>query len=124
VPLSDQIGPNPGGMFALDAATGRTLWSSIPDPRAAQPAAASVIPGVVFAGDVNGRLRAYSASTGEVIWMAETAREFETVNGIKARGGSFSGPGPVVAEGMLFAGSGYGVFGGRPGNVLLAFGVD
>jgi polyvinyl alcohol dehydrogenase (cytochrome) len=31
------------------------------------------------------------------------------------------GPGPTVAGGMLFVGSGYGAWGGAPGNVLLAF---
>ena len=49
-----------------------------------------------------------------------TAREFQTVNGIKARGGSIDGPGPVVANGMVFINSGYSRFGGMPGNVLLA----
>ncbi len=121
VPMSDQIGPAPGGLFALDPATGRQLWSTMPEPRAAQAAAATAIPGVVFSGDVNGRLRAYSAATGEVIWLTETAREFETVNGVKARGGSMSAAGVVIAERMVFVNSGYGVFGGRPGNVLLAF---
>jgi hypothetical protein len=29
-----------------------------------------------------------------------------------------------VAGGMLFINSGYGALGGRPGNVLLAFGVE
>ena len=77
----------------------------------------------MFSGDVNGRLRAYSPSTGAVIWVVETAREFDAVNGGKARGGSIGGPGPVVAEGMVFTGSGYGMFGGRPGNVLLAFSI-
>ena len=33
-------------------------------------------------------------------------------------------PGPTVAGGMLFVGSGYGVVTGTPGNVLLAFGLD
>jgi hypothetical protein len=36
-------------------------------------------------------------------------------------GASIIGPGPVVARGMLYFNSGYGAFGGRPGNVLLAF---
>ena len=121
VPLSDQVGGAPGGLFALDPATGRTSWSTMPEPRAAQMAAATAMPGVVFSGDFSGRLRAYSSATGEVIWTAETARDFETVNGVKARGGSMSGGGPVVAGRMVFVNSGYGIFGGRPGNVLLAF---
>ena len=40
-----------------------------------------------------------------------------------ARGASISGPGPVVAGGMLYVNSGNGTL-GRPGNVLLALGVD
>ena len=35
-----------------------------------------------------------------------------------------SGPGPAIADGMVFVNSGYGGLGGRPGNVLLAFGVE
>jgi len=34
------------------------------------------------------------------------------------------GPGAVVSGGMLYMSSGYVSLGGRPGNVLLAFGVD
>jgi polyvinyl alcohol dehydrogenase (cytochrome) len=86
--------------------------------------AVSVIPGAVFSGSLDGHLRAYSASTGEVIWDFDTAREYETVNGSKAHGGSLDGPGPVIAGGMLYVNSGYALFGGVPGNALLAFSVD
>jgi polyvinyl alcohol dehydrogenase (cytochrome) len=48
-------------------------------------------------------------------------RSFETVNGVKARGGAIDGPGAVVVGGMVFVNSGYTRFGGSPGNVLLAF---
>jgi polyvinyl alcohol dehydrogenase (cytochrome) len=34
------------------------------------------------------------------------------------------GPGPIVAGGMLFVNAGYGGLVGRPGNVLLAFGLE
>ena len=73
-------------------------------------------------GSVDGHLRAYAAATGEVVWDADTVREYETVNGLKAHGGSLDGPGPAIAGGMLFVNSGYGQWGGMPGNVLLAFG--
>ena len=47
---------------------------------------------------------------------------YETVNGVKAKGGSFNGPGPVVAGGMVFMNAGYNYLGfGIGGNVLLAF---
>ncbi len=87
-------------------------------------AAISVIPGVVFAGSIDGGVRAHSTKDGSVIWEFDTNRSFETVNGVAAKGGTINGPGPVVAGGMLYINSGYGQLGGRPGNVLLAFGVD
>ena len=120
-----------GGLFALDAATGKKVWvapppvcGERPNCSPAQSAAVSAIPGVVFSGSVDGHLRAYAASDGRVVWDFDTAREFTTVNGVTAKGGSMDGPGPAIAGGMLFVGSGYGSWGGLPGNVLLAFSVD
>jgi hypothetical protein len=44
------------------------------------------------------------------------------VNGVAAKGGSIGAGGPVIANGMVFVGSGYvGFQNGVPGNVLLAF---
>ena len=50
-------------------------------------------------------------------------REYPTVNGATARGGSLDVAGPVIAGGMLYVTSGYALWGGMPGNVLLAFAV-
>ena len=58
------------------------------------------------------------------MWQFDTNRDFDTVNGVKARGGAMDGPGAAVADGMLYVNSGYGGLIGRPGNVLLAFGID
>ncbi len=90
----------------------------------AQSAAVTAIPGVVFSGSVDGHLRAYSATTGVVLWDTDTARDFPTVNGKPANGGSIDAAGPAVVNGMLFVNSGYGEWGGMPGNVLLAFSVQ
>jgi polyvinyl alcohol dehydrogenase (cytochrome) len=79
---------------------------------------------MVFSGSITGHLRAYSVSTGEVLWGYDTNRLFDAVNRVKARGGSIDGPGPVVVNGMLYTNSGYGLYGGQPGNVLLAFGLE
>jgi polyvinyl alcohol dehydrogenase (cytochrome) len=77
---------------------------------------------VVFAGTTTGTMRAHSTADGRVLWEFNTAREFETVNGVSGKGGSLNGPGPVIAEGMLFTNSGYAYLGqGLAGNVLLAF---
>jgi len=121
-----------GGLHALDLRTGKIVWSAKPAPCAegktgcspAQSAAVTAIPGVVFSGSIDGHLRGYSMSTGEVLWDADTAREFPTVNGKAAHGGSLDVAGPAVANGMVFVNSGYGQWGGMPGNVLLAFSVD
>jgi polyvinyl alcohol dehydrogenase (cytochrome) len=120
-----------GGLFALDIATGKKIWSSAPPPcgdrpncSPAQSAAITAIPGAVFSGSVDGHLRAYSSRDGSVIWDFDTAREFTTVNGVTAKGGSMDGPGPTITGGMLYLGSGYGAWGGLAGNLLLAFSVD
>ena len=52
-------------------------------------------------------------------------RDFDTINQVAAKGGSFGCAGPVIAGGMVFATSGYpGTLRGTPGNVLLAFSVE
>jgi polyvinyl alcohol dehydrogenase (cytochrome) len=128
------LDPNAGGgLVALRLADGARAWFAPPivcAPGAAsgcspaQSAAVTAIPGLVFSGSMDGHLRAYSAEEGSVVWDYNSAREFETVNGIKAKGGSMDGPGAVVAHGMVFVNSGYSRFGGMPGNVLLAFGPE
>jgi polyvinyl alcohol dehydrogenase (cytochrome) len=120
-----------GGLSALRITDGVKQWSVMPVPCAtdapagcnpAQSAAVSAIPGVVFASSNDGHVRAYAASDGKVLWDFNTMRDFQTVNGVKARGGSIDGPGTVIAGGMVFVTSGYSRNGGVPGNVLLAFG--
>ncbi|MBI4908548.1 MAG: PQQ-binding-like beta-propeller repeat protein [Acidobacteria bacterium] len=132
VALSDvHLREKAGGLFALKIATGEKVWYAPPVKPAcqgkfgcspAQMAPLTVIPGVVFSGAMDGVQRAYDATTGAIIWQFDTLREFETVNGVKAKGGSLSATGPVIAGGMMFLGSGYGALGGMAGNVLLAFG--
>jgi polyvinyl alcohol dehydrogenase (cytochrome) len=120
-----------GGLFALDAATGEKAWSAAPTAACgdrsncspAQSAAVSAIPGAVFSGSLDGHLRAYSARDGKILWDFDSAREFTAING-PGKGGSMDGPGPAISGGMLFVNSGYGTWGGQPGNMLLAFSVD
>lgn len=101
----------------------RTCGSG-PGCNAAQSAAVTAIAGAVFSGSNDGSLHVYSASTGELLWEFDTNRDFSTINGVPAKGASMIGPGAVVAGGMVYVNSGYGAFGGRPGNVLLAFGPE
>lgn len=120
-----------GGLFGLDLATGHVAWSVPPVPCGAREkcspalsAAVTAIPGVVFSGGVSGFLRAYSTLDQSLLWEVDTTRDYSAVNGVPARGGAIDGPGPVVVNGMLYTTSGYGRWGGRPGNVLLAYGLE
>lgn len=135
VPLSDWSSDpkSGGGLFALDIATGNKIWSApapvptclgSPGCSASQQAPATLIPEVVFAGSLDGHIRAYDTADGHLLWDFDTARNFQTVNGVTAHGGSINYAGPVVAGGMLYVTSGYSINTGMPGNVLLAFSVD
>jgi polyvinyl alcohol dehydrogenase (cytochrome) len=116
-----------GSLGALDPATGRRKWFLPPrpqGPRRGVTAALTAIPGVVFAGGQDGTVRAHASEDGRVLWSFNMLQDFTTVNDIPARGGAMGAPGPVVAGGMLFVGSGYvGLGNGTPGNVLLIFGL-
>jgi polyvinyl alcohol dehydrogenase (cytochrome) len=63
---------------------------------------------------LDGHLRAYSTSDGKIIWDFDAVRDFPTVNGVAARGGAFDAAGAVIAQGILFVGSGYAQWGGLP----------
>jgi polyvinyl alcohol dehydrogenase (cytochrome) len=120
-----------GGLTALSLDDGSKIWFApgkpCTPPRAgcspAQPAALAAMPGVVFSGSMDGHLRAFATSDGTVLLDIDTAKPFETINGVKASGGSLDGAGAVISRGMIFVNSGYPRFGGMPGNVLLAFGL-
>jgi polyvinyl alcohol dehydrogenase (cytochrome) len=131
--VADQLTPAPGGLHAVDLATGQRRWFTPPQSPVcapgpgcspAQSAALTSIPGVVFSGGADGAMRAYASDDGRVLWTFDTNRDFTTVNGVKADGGSIDGPGPVVAGGMVYVTAGNGGIVGMPGNVLLAFGLN
>lgn len=120
------VGLTSGGVAAHALATGMAAWTTRLMPAAGRrdgtSGAVTAIPGVVFSGGWDGVLRALASGTGAVLWEYDTQRSFDTVNHVAARGGSMGAPGPTVASGMVFVGSGYiGVRNGTPGNVLLAF---
>jgi polyvinyl alcohol dehydrogenase (cytochrome) len=120
------FGTRSGAIWALDLKTGEKKWTTpiapMPQRQSGQTAALTAIPGVLFSGGQDGVLRALSTADGKQIWEFDTIRDFTTVNGVMARGGAMGAPGPTIAGGMMFLGSGYtGLGNGRGGNVLLAF---
>ena len=119
------------GIYALDINNGNLIWKSANpacngknDCLPCNSAAPAVIPGIVFAGSLDGYIRAYDSEDGKIIWNFNTATTFETTDGITGKGGSLDGPAPVISDGMLFVNSGYGMLGGTRGNILLAFEVE
>jgi outer membrane protein assembly factor BamB len=91
---------------AIEAATGEIRWlHCLP---AFQLGPISVANGVVYLGLVDGKLRAWRARNGDLLW--------ESPQGQPIAGG------PAVARGMVFVGTGAGEY--LPGNRLLAFALD
>lgn len=135
IPVSDYDDPRiaqpPGspGLYAISAARGELLWSApAPDScagrRGCSPgisAAISATPDAVIAGGMDGVLRIHAAADGKLLWQFDSVRDYQGVNGLQGRGGSFGGDGPVLAGGQLIVNSGYGLYGHMPGNVLLVF---
>ena len=141
VPISDMTQTHDGkvpaepphpGLYALDSATGKLKWAAHADDVCrgrtdCDPgilAAITVVPGAVFAGHMDGRVRAYDSRSGRVLWEYDSTQEVATVSGATARGGSVGGGGPMIVDGMVYINSGYGIYWHMPGNLLLAFSVD
>jgi polyvinyl alcohol dehydrogenase (cytochrome) len=124
------FGLGSGGVAAVQLRDGEKQWFTNPplaegmQTHPGHEGPVTSIPGVVFSGGFDGMLRALSSSDGKVLWEFNTARAFQTTNGVQAKGGSLGAPGPVVAGDRLFVHSGYvGVKNGVPGNVLLSLGL-
>lgn len=122
--------PNPG-LFALDIKTGRYQWQwhavtgvcgDKPYCMPGNGAAISTTPELVFAGSLDGYIRAHDTRTGKVLWQFNTAKDFTTVNGVKAFGGALEGGASAALDGdMMFLNSGYFFNPYMPGNVFIAF---
>jgi polyvinyl alcohol dehydrogenase (cytochrome) len=113
-----------GSLTALDMTTGIARWhTASPEPACswgerncshAQAQAVSVMPGSAFSGSMDGHLRAYSTIDGKILWDFDTAKDFQTKNGIKASGGPLDHGGATIVNGTVYVNS---------GNALLAFSV-
>jgi polyvinyl alcohol dehydrogenase (cytochrome) len=116
-----------GGLYAMDAATGKMLWNTSGSCEgkagcsATVKAPPTVIPGAVISPGLDGHIRAYEISSGKLIWDYDAGKDFPTTNGIAAKGGAVVATGATVADGMLFVNSGGP---GMAGNVLLAFSIQ
>lgn len=124
-------GEGRGDVAALDIDDGRVLWRARgPDRRCAwgtkrcaqtYVAALTAMPGVVFAGSLDGHIRAFRPEDGQLLWEFDVGGPRPAVNGGEAFGGGIDYGGQVVAGGMLFVQASSGR---QPGNALIAFSVD
>jgi polyvinyl alcohol dehydrogenase (cytochrome) len=118
------LNQNGAVVAAVNLADGSRKWTSAPITGARGIAAANtLIPGVLFSHASDGTLRAMSTTDGKLLFEFATAKEFQTVNEVPARGAAFGQSGSTVVGGMLFVGSGYNGQ-GSGGNVMLAFGLE
>lgn len=106
------------GLQALDPLSGKRLWHSTIPSGCQKGTCQSImmaplgIPGMIFAGTMDGVMRAYDERTGAVVWQFDTATQFMARNGDEAKGGILNGAGVVaVAQRHLYVIS---------SNVLLA----
>ena len=118
------LNQNGAVVAAVNLADGSRKWTTTAIAGArGVPAAMTAIPGLVFSHASEGTLRALSTTDGKVVFELPTAKEFQTVNEVPARGGAFGQSGSTIVGGMLFVGSGYNGQ-GSGGNVMLAFGLE
>ncbi len=142
-PINDPGPVGPGsktvpGLHALDIATGSELWSWAATPdcgdgRGAKisgcaihsglSAAPMVVDTALVTGSLDGKVRVFDAATGKVLWSYDTVRDFPSraPGGVMGKGGSIDAQSIAAGDGMLFVGSGYGMFNEQGGNVLIAF---
>jgi polyvinyl alcohol dehydrogenase (cytochrome) len=138
-PISDPGVPaamSAAGLHAIDVASGKVVWEWRAEAdcgggrdarvmgcayHAGLSAAPLVIDQAVLAGSLDGKLWLFNAADGKVLGVHDTARAFQTVNGLAGAGGAIDATGVFAGDGMVFVNSGYGQFNQQAGNVLVAF---
>lgn len=129
IPLGVAEGDAKPGLYALSIDDGKLLWSASLDDactgktscRHGMSAAITASDELVFASALDGRFLVHDARTGERLFSDDTWKSFDTLNGVPAEGGAIDVHGPYVAGDMVFIQSGYGSFGQKGGNALIAY---
>ncbi len=129
IPLGVAKGEAKPGLYALSTDDGRVLWRAPLTPGCAnkEPCRDGMSAGItatdelVFATALDGRFQVHDARTGDVLFTHDTWQSFEAVNGVPTAGGTIDVHGPYVAGDMVFLQSGYGSFGQKGGNALIAY---
>jgi len=113
--LKDGSTTTAGGWAALNAASGKVLWTTKDPAGSRAEGAVSGANGVVFGCNMdaaNGTMRALDARTGAVLWSFDSNANSPTYGACTA--------GPAIADGMVFWGT--GTFTGAGPKKVFAFG--
>ena len=104
--VSDLLSQKPGGIRAVNLATGQLAWSVEPQTRlcdtakptcrASQGAAVTAIPGAVFSGSLDGGMRAYSTKDGSVLWTSTPTRNSRRSTASKRAAAASKAPAPSL----------------------------
>lgn len=119
LPFMASVGARPG-IYALDMRDGRIVWEQHPQHEyegqryeSLFSAAVSVTNDVLFAGSLDGMVRALRTNDGKELWSFNTVVPVTDVDGDAGQGGTIDSVGPVPAGSELYINSGYSAFGGR-----------
>ncbi len=130
--LADLIPGARPGIYALNLASGAVEWEIHPthvfeglSTHSLYSASLSVSNDLLFAGSLDGVVRAFDTRDGTEKWSMNTAVAFTDINGESGNGGTIDSVGVVVAGDGLLINSGYSTFQGvdgryqaGPGNAL------
>ena len=126
VPVAEIYNPAPGGLHAVDLATGARAWYAPPRAAGVRQAEPRLQRRAVFGGHGHSRRRVFAVERRGGAGLFDEGRpdrlDVRHEPGVPdhqrryaRKGGSMNGPAPVVAGGMVYVSSGYGAFGLRPG---------
>lgn len=129
IPLGVAEGAARPGLYAVSIDDGKTLWGAPLDDACAgktpcrhgMSAAITATDELVFGSALDGRFLVHDARTGDILFADDTWKSYTSVNGVPAEGGTIDVHGPYVAGDMVFIQSGYGSFGQKGGNALIAY---
>ena len=126
------------GIYALNLQSGEVEWEIHPTHQfqgltspSLYSASLSLSNDLLFAGSLDGVVRAFDTADGSEQWSFNTALEFTDINGVIGNGGTIDSVGVVVSGDGLLVNSGYSTFQGidgryqaGPGNALFVFGLS
>jgi polyvinyl alcohol dehydrogenase (cytochrome) len=111
------------GIYALNLATGALEWEIHPTHQfegltspSLYSASLSISNDLLFAGSLDGIVRAFDTRDGTEKWSLNTVTAFTDINGVTGHGGTIDSVGVVVAGDGVLINSGYNTFQGVDGR--------